>query len=285
MTAGRVRGFPLAVRRARLADRNAAAVVTTQASPAMEDRQPAIGIFMRLYRRLHEVRMRRALRHPACGSGTIRSCRCRPRGRPGRTGSPPDPARLRDERVAFLFGGYREPCVVRWYRRWPRPASRSPPAPVPSAPDLARSGTNASTGRAPGASKQRCVQRPDASARPRPVSAGHDPPRRALPVCGINDLRTPVYRLCARLWRPNTSNSARNRALVRAAEEISLVASSIVTTRSSGAVPAGSRMCRKASWCNIIPDKGRRGRFRRCAPRRSAFGNRLRLCGKVLIQL
>jgi hypothetical protein len=39
------------------------------------------------------------------------------------------------------------------------------------------------------------------------------------------------------------------------------------------------------SRCSIVPGKGRRGRFRRCAPRRSAFGNEFRLCRKTLVQL
>src|SRR5471030_2787423 len=62
LTAGRVRGFFLAVRRARLTDRDAAAVVATQAAPAMENRQPGVRILMHLHRRLHEVRTQRALR-------------------------------------------------------------------------------------------------------------------------------------------------------------------------------------------------------------------------------
>ena len=52
----------------------------------------------------------------------------------------------------------------------------------------------------------------------------------------------------------------------------------------AAALPA-SHACRETSWCSIISGSGRRGRLRRCAPRRAAFGSKFRLCRKAFVQL
>ena len=62
LTAGRAGGLSLAALHARFTDWNAFAVVAAEATPAMENRQPASGILVHFHRRLHEVRTQRALR-------------------------------------------------------------------------------------------------------------------------------------------------------------------------------------------------------------------------------
>jgi hypothetical protein len=57
---------------------------------------------------------------------------------------------------------------------------------------------------------------------------------------------------------------------IRKAEASSLVASSTVATRSIWRPSPGSQRCREPSWCSSMPAIGRRGRRRRCAPRRGA---------------
>src|SRR4051812_14204858 len=52
----------------------------------------------------------------------------------------------------------------------------------------------------------------------------------------------------------------------RTAESIALVASSIVTIRSSSG-PCGSQACFEPSWNRSMPGSGRRARFLRCAER------------------
>ena len=56
----------------------------------------------------------------------------------------------------------------------------------------------------------------------------------------------------------------------RTAERIALVASSIVTIRSS-AGPCGSQACFEPSWNTSMPGSGRRARFLRCAERFGAL--------------
>ena len=62
LPAGRAIGVVPASGGSRLADRNTSGVVTAKASPAVENRQPAVGILVHLDGRLHEVGPDRASR-------------------------------------------------------------------------------------------------------------------------------------------------------------------------------------------------------------------------------
>ena len=62
LTAGGNDDFALAMARMRIAKRNPVAIVTAQAQPAMEDRQPAVRVLMYLHRRLNEVSAQGTLR-------------------------------------------------------------------------------------------------------------------------------------------------------------------------------------------------------------------------------
>src|SRR5580658_774242 len=63
LVAGRAGGLSLLALRTRFADWNAFAVVASEATTAMEDRQPAVGILMHFHRRPDEVRPQRARRY------------------------------------------------------------------------------------------------------------------------------------------------------------------------------------------------------------------------------
>ena len=74
------------------------------------------------------------------------------------------------------------------------------------------------------------------------------------------------------------SSSTRN------ADSIALVASSIVTMRSSSG-PCGSQACLDPSWNSSIPGSGRRTRFLRCAERLGAFVVRPRSCSTLFVHV
>ena len=110
----------------RLADRAGVRVVTSQAAPAVEDRQRAVRITVHFHRCLHEVRTQRAFRnlrlavlernaivvaHHALFLDAERLCQFQS----GR----------RDKRAARLFRRDGEPCVVRRYISVPQPGVRS----------------------------------------------------------------------------------------------------------------------------------------------------------------
>jgi hypothetical protein len=88
----------------------------------------------------------------------------------------------------------------------------------------------------------------------------------------------------------NTSRSPQNVEAVPSsstsnAEYNVLVASSMVTTRSSAGRPA-SQAARDPSRCSIMPSHGLRSRLRQCGvPRRRTRGTRSAACNFVLTQL